>query len=83
MAKAPAKEKSTNEFSDYRHKLVVERKTVWPKDVAVAESDRQMVAAKLHADPQAAAVMTYVRCPTGFVQQITVTKEDLDRVGKK
>lgn len=83
MAKAPAKEKSTNEYSDYRNHLVVERKTVWPQDVPVTEGERGAIAAKLHANPKDAAVMSYVRCPTGFVQQITVTKEDLDRIGKK
>lgn len=83
MAKAAAKEKSTNEFSDYRDKLVVERKTIWPKELNVGEADRPALAAKLHAQPQQAAVLTYIRCPTGFVQQITVTKEDLDRLGKK
>lgn len=82
MAKAAGKEKATNEFSEYRHKLVVERKTIWPKEIDLPAGDRDRFAAKLHAKPQDAAIMSYVRCPTGFVQLITVTADDITRIGK-
>jgi hypothetical protein len=71
-----------NEFDPYREKLVVETTTVWPAehddwDVA----DRLSAEAKLHAEPDKAAQLDYVRQHSGFCRQITVTPEDLARIG--
>jgi len=72
-----------NAFDPYREALVVETQTIWPDDYDDwEEADRQRVAARLHAEPQAAAEMDYLRLHTGFCRQITVTPADLERVGK-
>jgi hypothetical protein len=68
-------------FDPYREYLVVETDTVWPEAcAAVPEAERARIEAALHADPQNAAELDYVRLPTGFCRQITVTAEDLERV---
>jgi len=70
-----------NKFDPYREALVLETKTIWPDDVGPVEaSDKQRIAAKLHADPQSCANLEYVRLVSGFCRQITVTQEDLERV---
>jgi hypothetical protein len=35
----------------------------------------------LHADPESCAHLEYVRVHAGFCRQITVTSQDMDRVG--
>ena len=70
-----------NAFDPYREALVVERQTVWPADCEDwSDTDRERVAALLHASPQEAADLDYVRQHTGFARVITVTQADLDRV---
>lgn len=71
-----------DKFDPYRESLVMETRTVWPEDTgAVDESRRQEIAAQLHADPEQAAHLEYVRVHTGFCREITVTAEDLARLG--
>lgn len=77
MAKAAAKE---NQFDERRETLVVERKTSFPADIALADVERQRVRDALHRAPKDAKVLEYIRCPTGFVRHITVTKEDVERL---
>ena len=68
-------------FDPYRDALVVETDTVWPAELpAVSPADHQRIAAQLHADPQQAAELAYVRLHTGFLRQITVTAADLERL---
>jgi len=68
-------------FDPYRDALVVETDTVWPDDLpAVNPVDRDRIEAQLHADPQKAAELAYVRLHTGFLRQITVTPADLERL---
>lgn len=70
-----------NAFDPYREALVVERQTVWLADCEDwSDTDRERVAALLHASPQEAADLDYVRQHTGFARVITVTQADLDRV---
>lgn len=70
-----------NTFDPYREALVVERHTVWPAECEDwSEGDKDRVAALLHASPQEAAELDYVRQHTGFARVITVTRTDLDRV---
>ncbi len=70
-----------NAFDPYREALVVETSTVWPAEYdSWDESVREQIAAKLHAVPQAAVIMDYVRMHTGFCREITVTPEDIERV---
>lgn len=72
-----------NAFDPYREALVVETQTIWPDEYdSWEEPDRQRIAQRLHAEPQAAAEMDYVRMHTGFCRQITVTPTDVERVGK-
>ncbi|MFN9369506.1 MAG: hypothetical protein ACK6CT_12215 [Planctomycetia bacterium] len=71
-----------NAFDPYREALVVENHTLWPlscEDWSAADKSR--VEAFLHAHPQEAADLDYVRQHTGFARVITVTTADLDRVG--
>src|SRR5579871_6796886 len=70
-----------NEFDPYREALVVEATTIWPDEYDDwSLEDRRRVEAALHADPQHAAQLEYVRQHSGFCRQITVTSEDMDRV---
>lgn len=69
-----------NPFDPYREALVVEHSTVWPDELAhVADTDRSRVEAWLHGHPDQAHELSYLRLPTGFHRQITVTAEDLQR----
>ncbi len=69
-------------FDPYREALVMETDTVWPVEYDDWElAEQQRVAEQLHTDPEQAAELTYVRTHTGFCRQITVTPEDLERLG--
>ncbi len=71
-----------NEYDPYREALVVEESTVWPDEYdGWDESDKEKVGVLLHASPDEAAEMRYERQHTGFSRVITVTAEDLERVG--
>lgn len=68
-------------FDPYRERLVVETNTVWPDEYDGWEAaERVRVEQKLHAEPQSAAHLEYVRIHSGFCRQITVTPQDVDRV---
>ena len=70
-----------DKFDPYREALVMETRTVWPdefEDLDAATKDR--IAGSLHADPQSAAILDYVRVHTGFCRQITVTEADIQRI---
>ena len=70
-----------NAFDPYREALVVENHTVWPDDYQDwSEADKARVESLLHAAPQEAAELDYLRQHTGFARVITVTPSDLDRV---
>jgi hypothetical protein len=61
--------------------LVVETNTIWPEELAgLSASERQRIEQRLHADPEHAAQMEYLRLPTGFCRQITVTAADVERL---
>ncbi len=71
-----------NEFDPYREALVVEATTIWPDEYDDMEpEEKYQVERRLHADPQHAAELEYVRVHTGFQRQITVTPADIERVG--
>ncbi len=68
-------------FDPYREAVVVETSTVWPEEYDELEpSEKQRIAAALHADPESCTGLEYVRMHTGFCRQITVTEADVDRV---
>lgn len=69
-----------NELDPYREALVVEQHTVWPDDYEDwSAADKTRVEQTLHAEPEAASELTYVRQHTGFARVITVTPADLER----
>ena len=71
-----------DEFDPYREKLVVETITIWPEEyVAWDLNNRWAAESKLHAEPDKATQLEYVRQHTGFCRKITVTPEDLARIG--
>lgn len=70
-----------NAFDPYREALVVEQHTHWPEDYADwSDADRGRVETLLHASPEEASDLDYVRQHTGFARVITVTPDDLERV---
>lgn len=77
MAKAPVKE---NQYDERRETLVVEEKTVWQAEVPAA--DRPRIAAALHRNPKETKKLEYVLCSVGLIRRITVTPEDVARIGK-
>ena len=65
----------------YREALVVETYTVWPEELGEIDPERrERIEQQLHAAPDKAAELEYVRLHTGFGRRITVTPEDLQRV---
>ncbi len=68
-------------FDAYRDALVIETATVWPEEFSsIGPDERQRIEGRLHAAPQEAKELAYVRLHAGFCRQITVTAEDLERV---
>lgn len=71
-----------DKFDPYREALVVEQTTVWGDDFDdIQIGDRAKIEQELHADPENASNLEYVRMHTGFSRQITVTDDDLTRLG--
>ena len=70
-----------NQFDPYRDALVVEKHTVWPDEYEYwSENDRSRIEMLLHATPEEALDLDYVRQHSGFARIITVTPDDLERV---
>lgn len=69
-------------FDAHRESLVIETRTVWPEELGELPAElRREVARQLHADPAAASQLQYVRLHAGFCRRITVTRDDLQRLG--
>ena len=70
-----------NAFDPYREALVVETSTIWPDDYDGWDvGERYRVEQLLHARPQEASDLDYVRLHTGFCREITVTADDIERL---
>jgi len=70
-----------DKFDPYREALVVETDTIWPDEFDEMEpSDRERISNDLHGDPASTTILEYVRMHTGFCRQITVTRDDVDRL---
>lgn len=70
-----------DKFDPYREALVVEWATIWLEPLDDLDADRkQRIAEALHGDPAQCAQLQYIRLPTGFCRQITVTQDDVDRI---
>jgi hypothetical protein len=69
-------------FDPYREALVMETVTEWPAEFSQLDPRRrQELETKLHATPEQASQLQYVRTHTGFCRRIIVSQEDIDRVG--
>jgi hypothetical protein len=72
-----------DKFDPYREALVLETETVWPEALDAWDFSRRIdIANRLHAAPQEASLLEYVRTHTGFCRRITVTEADLERLGE-
>lgn len=70
-----------DKFDPYREALVQETKTIWPEGLSPTDAAlRVQIEKRLHAEPDKAAELAYVRLHTGFSRQITVTAADLERL---
>jgi hypothetical protein len=69
-----------DKFDPYREALVVETETVWPEDLLASPESRPELEKRLHAEPEKAAQLEYVRLHTGFCRRLTVTAADLERL---
>ncbi|MCC9606343.1 hypothetical protein LOC68_18340 [Blastopirellula sp. JC732] len=70
-------------FDPYREALIVEERTIWPADCEIPLADRGRIERLLQGDAASCSHLEYVRVHTGFCRTITVTAEDLDRVGAR
>lgn len=71
-----------DQYDPYREALIVEVETEWPEDYDDWElAERARVERLLHERPQDASQLEYVRTHTGFCRKITVTPDDLERIG--
>ena len=71
-----------DKFDPYRESLIMENRTVWPEGYEhLSDKQRAKIEGALHADPESCSQLEYVRVHTGFCRTITVTDEDVERVG--
>lgn len=71
-------------FDPYRERLIMETETVWPPEFdPLSRQEKLRLEAKLHAEPDKAAQLEYVRVHTGFCRKITVTPADVERLTNK
>jgi hypothetical protein len=71
----------TEKLDPYREALVVETATIWPAEFAGLDvARRTQLEAQLHAQPEQAAELTYIRLHSGFCREITVTAADVARL---
>lgn len=68
-------------FDPYREALVVETETEWPAEYEeMPYAERARLERLLHAHPDQATELEYVRTHTGFCRKIVVTPDDLARL---
>jgi hypothetical protein len=68
-------------FDPYREALVMEATTVWGDEYDDWDAAaRRRIEQQLHADPEKASTLDYIRMHTGFRRQITVTPADIERL---
>lgn len=71
-----------DKFDPYREALIMETETVWPAELADLDAARKKrIAATLHSNAASAAELEYIRTHTGFCRKITVTADDIERIG--
>lgn len=70
-----------DKFDPYREALVMETETEWPEEYDDWEpSERARIEQALHAKPEEASELEYVRTHTGFCRRIRVTPDDVERI---
>jgi len=69
-----------DKFDPYREALIVEQTTLWPEETDLDPRQQAELESLLHASPEEASHLEYVRTHTGFCRQIVVTDEDLQRI---
>jgi hypothetical protein len=68
-------------FDPYREALIMETDTIWPAEFSTLSlTEKRRIEQALHANPQGAAHLEYVRVHTGFCRTITVTAVDVERL---
>ncbi|MCA9237753.1 MAG: hypothetical protein KDA44_19905 [Planctomycetales bacterium] len=73
-----------DKYDPYREALVMETETEWPAEQDdLPRAERVRLESLLHAAPEEASQLEYVRTHTGFCRRIIVSPEDLDRVMAK
>jgi hypothetical protein len=73
-----------DKFDLYREALVMETSTNWPAEFDDLDlKKKERLAAAVHADPENAALLAYVRMHSGFCREITITADDVARVRGK
>jgi hypothetical protein len=75
-----AGENMPDKFDPYREALVIETLTTWPAECELDQRQKDKIAAALHADPERASNLAYVRMYTGFRREIAVAQADIERV---
>lgn len=71
-------------YDPYRERLVMETQTEWAEACShVPDEQRPRIAIRMHENPAAAEQLEYLRTHTGFCRRITVTPEDLERLGMR
>lgn len=69
-------------FDPYREALVIETATIWPEEYdELTPVEKARIESALHAAPEKTSHLEYVREHTGFCRQITVTPDDVARIG--
>ncbi len=69
-------------FDPYREALVVETATVFPGEFDQLPSvEKARIQTALHGSPQECSNLEYVRVHSGFCRRITVTPDDIARIG--
>lgn len=72
-----------DKFDPYREALVMETVTEWPPEYAELDPQQRVaLESLLHAAPQEATHLEYVRTHTGFCRRIVVTPADYERVAQ-
>lgn len=68
-------------FDPRRETLVMETKTLWDASLGdLSAADKEWLSRAVHANPEKATKITYERSHTGFVREITVTVQDVERL---
>ncbi len=61
--------------------LVMETRTRWADDIGeLSPEDRRWLTEAVHRTPQEASNILYERSHTGFIREITVTVDDIERL---